>query len=227
VNPATLGILEAPGALGADIVVGDAQVFGCAPSFGGPSVGFLACRAEHLHRIPGRLVSQTVDADGRVCYALTLQAREQHIRRARATSNICSNQALSALAATIHLALLGPQGLEDRAAVCLRRAHHLHSRLCGLPGVAPLVDGPFFNEFALRLPQPAEEFRGAMRARGIDPGVPLSRVWRGRPLEGPAATQAGTTLLVAVTELNPPEALDRYVEAASAVLGAVARKDEM
>jgi glycine dehydrogenase subunit 1 len=225
VDPAALGVLEAPGALGADIAVGDAQVFGCSPSFGGPSVGFLACRTEHLRQIPGRLVSQTVDADGRVCYTLTLQAREQHIRRARATSNICSNQALSALAATIHLALLGPQGLEDRAVVCLRRAHHLHASLCGLPGVAPLVDGPFFNEFALRLPLPAEEFRAAMRSQGVDPGVPLARVWRGQALEGPAAAEAAAALLVAVTELNLPHALERYVEAAAAVLGAGAERD--
>ena len=219
VNPAPLGLLEAPGALGADIVVGDAQVFGCPPSFGGPSVGFLACRKEHLRQIPGRLVSQTVDEDGRVCYTLTLQAREQHIRRARATSNICSNQALSALAATIHLALLGPKGLQDRAALCLRRAHHLHSRLCALPGVRPLADGPFFNEFGILLPYPAREFRAAMRAHGVDPGVPVERLWRGQTMNERAAQIAETALLVAVTELNPPEALEAYIQAAGAVLG--------
>jgi glycine dehydrogenase subunit 1 len=227
-NPATLGILEAPGALGADIVLGDAQVFGCPPAFGGPSVGFLACRAEHVRQIPGRLVSQTVDEDGRDCYTLTLQAREQHIRRAKATSNICSNQALSALAATIHLALLGPEGLRERGEVCLRRAHHLHSRLCALQGLQPLVDGPFFHEFALRLPCAAEDFAAAMRTRGVDPGVPLSRLWRGLPAGSAAAAPetAGPTLeqtlLVAVTELNPPEALDAYVEAAAGVLAACA-----
>ena len=218
VNPASLGLLESPGALGADVVVGDAQVFGCPPAFGGPSVGFLACRHEHVRQIPGRLVSQTVDEDGRVCYTLTLQAREQHIRRAKATSNICSNQALSALAATIHLALLGPSGLRDRADICLRRAHHLQARLCALPGVGPLVDGPYFNEFALRLPCPAEDFREAMRARGVDPGVPLARLWQGQPMTTEAAALANTGLLVAVTELNPPEALDAYVGAAAVVL---------
>jgi glycine dehydrogenase subunit 1 len=226
VNPATLGVLESPGALGADIVVGDAQVFGCPPSFGGPSVGFLACRSEHVRQIPGRLVSQTLDEDGRLCYTLTLQAREQHIRRAKATSNICSNQSLSALAATVHLALLGPQGLKERAEICLRRAHYLQTRLCSLPGVHPLVDGPFFHEFALRLPLAAGDFASAMRAQGIDPGVPLERLWRGHAapaIDTPAAQAAaglpvGHGLLVAVTELNTPEALDRYVETAAGVL---------
>ncbi len=237
VNPATLGLLESPGAQGADIVVGDAQVFGCAPAFGGPSVGFLACRMEHVRQIPGRLVSQTVDEDGRLCYTLTLQAREQHIRRAKATSNICSNQALSALAATIHLALLGPAGLQERGEICLRRAHYLHSRLCLLPGVRSLVDGPFFNEFALRLPCPADDFRRSMRKRGVDPGVPLARLWQGQDAssggadlhgEGPsradaagAATPDGPpadALLVAVTELNPPGALETYLAEAAEVL---------
>jgi glycine dehydrogenase subunit 1 len=220
VNPAALGLLESPGVAGADIVVGDAQVFGCPPSFGGPSVGFLACRKDYIRQIPGRLVSQTVDADGRVCYTLTLQAREQHIRRAKATSNICSNQALSALAATIHLSLLGPAGLAQRADICLQRAHHLQSRLCAQPGVRLLVDGPFFNEFALLLPGPAAEFRAAMRARGVDPGVPLERLYAGRLEAAAEATPlAGRSLLVAVTELNPPEALDAYVAAAAEVLG--------
>jgi glycine dehydrogenase subunit 1 len=218
VNPAPLGLLESPGVLGADIVVGDAQVFGCPPAFGGPSVGFLACKQEHLRQIPGRLVSQTVDEDGLVCYTLTLQAREQHIRRAKATSNICSNQALSALAATIDLALLGPTGLRDRADICLRRAHYLQSRLCALPGIRPLVGGPFFSEFALRLPCPAEDFRAAMRARGVDPGVPLARLWRGQPTPAQVAALADGVLLVAVTELNPPEALDAYVQAAGELL---------
>ncbi len=184
-------------------------------------MGFLACRKDRVRQIPGRLVSQTVDEDGRVCYTLTLQAREQHIRRAKATSNICSNQALSALAATIHLALLGPAGLRDRGEICLRRAHFLRSRLCALPGVRPLVDGPFFNEFALRLPCRAEDFALAMRARGVDPGVPLARLWRGQPADvqgGAVEMPVEEALLVAVTELNPPEALAKYVEAAASIL---------
>jgi glycine dehydrogenase subunit 1 len=205
-NPMTLGVLAAPGCLGADIVVGDVQVFGNAMCFGGPSAGFLACREAYLRQVPGRLVGQTVDADGRRCYTLTLQAREQHIRRAKATSNICSNQALNALAATVYLSLLGPRGLKELGELCVRRAHHLRSRLCSLPGVKPGAEGPFFHEFAIHLPVADTEFTRAMRAFGVDPGVPLSRF--GRP----------SSLLVAVTELNPPEALDRYVATARHVL---------
>ncbi len=205
-NPMTLGVLAAPGCLGADIVVGDVQVFGNAMCLGGPSAGFLSCRDAHLRQMPGRLVGQTVDADGRTCYTLTLQAREQHIRRAKATSNICSNQALNALAATVYLSLLGPHGLKELGELCVRRAHHLRSRLCSLPGIKPAVEGPFFHEFAVDLPMSDIEFARAMRAFGVDPGVPLSRF--GRP----------NSLLVAVTELNPPEALDRYVATARHVL---------
>jgi glycine dehydrogenase subunit 1 len=205
-NPMTLGVLPAPGHLGADIAVGDAQVFGNPMCFGGPSAGFLACRKAYLRQIPGRLVGQTTDADDRTCYTLTLQVREQHIRRAKATSNICSNQALNALAATVYLSLLGPQGLKELGELCVRRAHYLHSRLCSLPGVKPTVQGPFFHEFAVNLPMNDLDFRLAMRALGVDPGVPLSRF--GRP----------GSLLVAVTELNPPEALDQYVTAADEVL---------
>ena len=233
VNPSTLGILEAPGACGADIAVGDVQVFGNAPSFGGPSSGFLACRQDHVRQIPGRLVGQTVDEEGRTCYTLTLQTREQHIRRAKATSNICSNQALSALAATIHLSLLGPGGLRQLGSICLARAHYLQARLCQLPGVEPLVDGPFFNEFSLRLPCPATGFAAAMRRHGVDPGVPLVRLLRGldytgyqRGLPGDAAN-AESVLLVAVTELNGPETLDRYVAAARKVLARTAKQPGM
>jgi glycine cleavage system P protein (glycine dehydrogenase) subunit 1 len=236
VDPSVLGVLEAPGRLGADIVVGDAQVFGNAPSFGGPSAGFLACGSAHVRQLPGRLVGQTTDADGRVCYTLTLQAREQHIRRARATSNICSNQALSALSATIHLALLGPRGLRERGEVCLQRAHYLHEALCALPGVRPFVTGPFFSEFALALPCAAADFVAAMRARGVDPGVSLARLQaaatpvfpaaagapRAQAAAASGAAPAANVLLVAVTEVNPPDELDRYIATAREVLPSLA-----
>ena len=207
-NPMTLGVLETPEALGADIAVGDVQVFGNSMSFGGPSAGYMACRQTYLRGLPGRLVGQTVDSDGHRCYCLTLQAREQHIRRAKATSNICSNQALNALAATIQLALLGPVGLRELGEICLRRAHHLQAGLAALTGVRPLFSGPFFHEFALRLPGEAAEFARAMRARGVDPGVPLGRF-----------DQAWSdVLLVAVTEVNTPAALETYLAAARDVL---------
>lgn len=224
VDPSVLGVLEAPGILGADIVVGDAQGFGSAPSYGGPGVGFLACTSEHVRQLPGRLVGQTTDADGRTCYTLTLQAREQHIRRAKATSNICSNQALSALASTIHLALLGPDGLRERGELCLRRAHYLHEALCALPGVEPLVDGAFFSEFALLLPCPAAEFRALMREQGVDPGVPLALLHQDTRADVPWPLDS--VLLAAVTELNPPEALDHYASAAKTVLHHLSSEEE-
>ncbi len=218
VNLGTLGVLEAPGTLGADLVVGDAQVFGNAPAFGGPSAGFLACSSAHLRQLPGRVVGQTSDADGRTCYVLTLQAREQHIRRAKATSNICSNQALSALAATVHLALLGPQGLRERGELCLQRAHYLQRGLCALAGVSLLVEGPFFSEFAVVLPCPAEEFREDMRSRGLDPGVPLTRLAPGKRPALPRSVEH--VLLVAVTEVNTPESLESCIATARDVLTA-------
>jgi len=220
VDPLVLGVIEAPGAMGADIVVGDAQAFGNPMSFGGPSVGFLACRTEHVRQIPGRIVGQTVDSLGSRSYTLTLQTREQHIRRARATSNICSNQALSALAATIHLALLGPSGLRRLGEVCLQRAHHLQRELCALPGVRLLVDGPFFYEFALSLPLSAADFARRMRQRDVDPGVPLSRVpdFVGALLPAAGNIDPQSVLLVAATESNTPEALERYVIEARGVL---------
>lgn len=203
-NPMTLGLLEAPGTLGADIAVGDVQVFGNSMSFGGPSAGYMATRTAFLRQLPGRLVGQTTDTAGRTCYTLTLQAREQHIRRAKATSNICSNQALNALAATVHLALLGPQGLAELGEVCVRRAHWLQQRLVELPGVEPLVSGPFFHEFAVRLAEPADAFTARMRQVGIEAGVPLGRWFPQEP----------NGLLVAVTEVNTPDDLAAYVEEA-------------
>lgn len=206
--PLTLGLLEAPGVLGADIAVGDVQPFGNAMCFGGPSAGYMACRAKLLRQLPGRLVGRTLDADGRTCYTLTLQAREQHIRRAKATSNICSNQALNALASTAYLTLLGPQGLSELGSLCLRRAHSLVERLETLPGIERAYTGPFFNEVTLRLPLAAAEFRQRMRSLGIDPGVPLERWFPDRPQD----------LLVAVTEMNPPERLEAYLDAARRAL---------
>ncbi|MHB8868919.1 MAG: aminomethyl-transferring glycine dehydrogenase subunit GcvPA [Thermoleophilia bacterium] len=206
------GVLAPPGETGADVATGDVQPIGNPPSFGGPSAGFLACGAAYLRQLPGRLVGRTLDADGRTCFALTLQAREQHIRRAKATSNICSNQALAALAATVHLALLGPVGLRELGEVCVARAHSLHDRLTALPGLDTAFRGAFFHEFALRVAGGAEPFARALRAAGVDPGVPLGRY-------DPAWDDL---LLVAVTEANGPADLTAYVAAAAAERGAEA-----
>jgi glycine dehydrogenase subunit 1 len=207
-NPMTLGVLASPGSLGADVAVGDVQPFGNPMSYGGPSAGYLACRSGFLRQLPGRLVGETTDNDGQRCYALTLQAREQHIRRAKATSNVCTNQALCALAATIHLSLLGPTGLREVGEICLQRAHSLQARLASLPSVSPLWNASFFHEFAVELPIDAETFRGAMRARGIDPGIPLARFF----------PDLGNALLVTVTEMNGPDDLDLYASTARDVL---------
>ncbi|MBU2603088.1 MAG: aminomethyl-transferring glycine dehydrogenase subunit GcvPA [Actinobacteria bacterium] len=203
------GVLSPPGAEGADVAVGDVQPIGNPPQFGGPSAGFLACRDQFIRQLPGRLVGKTVDADRRVCFSLTLQAREQHIRREKATSNICSNQALAALAATIHLALLGPVGLRQLGEVCVTRAHSLCDRLTRIDGFEPLFSGTFFHEFTLRVAGGAESFAAGMRRLGVDPGVPLGRF---RP-------EWSDLLLVAVTEMNGPDDLTAYVEAAREVMG--------
>ncbi len=184
VNPATLGVLEAPGLQGADLVVGEGQGIGLPLSYGGPYLGFMASSTALLRRLPGRICGQTCDVRGERAYVLTLQAREQHIRRAKATSNVCTNQALCALGVTIYLSLLGPIGLRRLGELCFARAHYLARRLSAVSG-ARLAhpDAPFFDEFALRVPDAA-----AVRDRLTDRGY----------LVGPVVDE--DTLLVAVTE---------------------------
>jgi len=203
-DPVAMSVLSPPGHDGADIVVGDGQSLGVSMSYGGPLVGFFAIRKKDVRRLPGRLAGVTVDLDGRRGYVLTLQTREQHIRRERATSNICTNQGLMALANTIHLALLGAQGMRDVAVQCLEKAHYLASRAASVPGVSVHHgDTPFFREFVLRLPGPAADFIRAAQAKRILAGVPLSRFDRSRPNE----------LLVAATEKRSKDEMDRYVDA--------------
>jgi glycine dehydrogenase subunit 1 len=202
-DPVAMALLKPPGEDGADVVVGEGQPLGVPMGYGGPLVGFLAIRKRDVRRLPGRLAGMTVDLDGRRGYVLTLQTREQHIRREKATSNICTNQGLMALANTVHMALLGAQGLRDVAAQCLQKTHYLARRLGRIAGVSLLHgDAPFFREFVLRLPGDARSFLEAAAARDILAGVPLSRF-------DPERTDQ---LLVAVTEKRTREEMARYEE---------------
>jgi len=202
VDPISLALLAAPGDYGADIAVGEGQQLGLAPSYGGPHVGFMACRNELVRRLPGRLVGQAADARGRRGFVLTLQAREQHIRREKATSNICTNHALCALGATVYLSYMGPDGLRSIATTSLSRAHYLAQRLTDLPGFESAFPGaPFVNEFPLRAKQP-EEVLARLAEKGILGGLDAGRWFP--ELEG--------VLIFCCTELNDPAALDELVE---------------
>jgi glycine dehydrogenase subunit 1 len=202
VDPISLGLLKSPGEYGADIAVGDGQPLGIPLSFGGPYLGFLACREQLMRRMPGRLVGATVDRKGRRGFVLTLQAREQHIRREHATSNITTNHALMALAATTYLARMGGAGLRSLAELSIQRAHSLAQRVIKRPGYRLPFQSPFLWEFVVRTPYPAEEVQAFMLERGVLPGLPLGRFY-------PDLKDA---LLVSVTELNDPPSLDRFVE---------------
>jgi glycine dehydrogenase subunit 1 len=211
VEPVSLGLLQSPGEWGADIVAGDAQPFGIAPQFGGPTVGFIGCRDKHLRQLPGRVAGATTDAEGKIAYTLTLQTREQHIRREKATSNICTNQALCALAVTVYLTLLGPQGVQEVAEVSVRRAHALADQLAKVPGFRIAFQNPYFHEFVLRCDQPVADVLAGLRQRGILGGVALG-TWYPDLADG---------ILVAVTETNSPADLDAYAAALAEVAGGV------
>ena len=215
VNPMSLGVLKPPsdwGENGADIVCGDGQPFGVPMASGGPSFGFICSRKEFMRQLPGRIIGKTVDLDGRTGYALTLQAREQHIRRGKATSNICTNQGLLVTAGTIYMSLMGPQGIRETALTCHRRAVELQQRLLQIDGVEEFFTGPFFHEFALRLPIPAVQVVEAMMAEGVLPGLVLSDFSDGN-LE-----HAETGLLVAVTEKRTNAEIEKYVALLTQVL---------
>ena len=201
----SLGALMPPGEMGADIVAGEGQSLGNAPTFGGPTVGLLAARQRFVRQMPGRLVGETVDADGRRGFVLTLSTREQHIRREKATSNICTNSGLCALAFTIHLTMLGEKGLTRLAELNHARALELAERLELVQGIR-IENQTFFNEFTLRLPRPAADVVEALARRGVLGGVPLSRLL-------PAWAEAEPLLLVAATETNTDEDMDAFVAA--------------
>ncbi len=211
VNPVTLALLAPPGDWGeggADIACGDAQPFGVPLSSGGPYVGFMACRMEHVRQMPGRIAGRTVDAEGKRGYTLTLQAREQHIRRGKATSNICTNQGLLMTAATIHLALLGPVGLERVAAACAARTRELVASLTKIDGVRAAFAGPRFHEAVLQLDRPVAPLLEALAAEGIVGGLDLSGDY---PELGPA-------ILVCATETRTPADIAQYARALGRLL---------
>jgi glycine dehydrogenase subunit 1 len=205
-DPLSLGVLAPPGELGADIAVAEGQSLGDHLNFGGPYLGIIAARMDDVRKMPGRIVGETVDVDGALGYVLTLQAREQHIRREKANSNICTNQTLMAIAATIYLGWLGPEGLAELGRQCASRAAYAAEQLTAVGGVELLHPGaPFFKEFALRLSRPAEEVRDALLEHGILGGVPIE-------------TAGDDVLLVAVTEKRDKGEIDRYADALAQVM---------
>jgi glycine dehydrogenase subunit 1 len=203
-DPISLGLLKRPAELGADIAVAEGQSLGTPLQYGGPYLGILACREPFLRRLPGRIAGQTVDRRGRRCWVLTLQTREQHIRREKATSNICTNQGLMALRATIYLALLGPQGLREVANLCLQKSHYAYQKLLQGGLFQEVFPQPFFKEFVVRAPEGQLSQRLAnARQQNILAGVPLSRWYPERRDE----------LLVCVTEKRTRQDIDAWVAA--------------
>jgi len=202
----SLGLITPPGEQGADIVVAEGQSLGNGLNFGGPYVGLFAVREKFIRQMPGRLAGQTVDADGRRGFVLTLSTREQHIRRDKATSNICTNSGLCALAFSIHLSLLGEEGFAKLATINHSRAVELADKLNAIPGVA-LITPSFFNEFTLKLPRSAAEVVEALAAKGILAGVPASRLG-----------YVDDLLIVAATETNTDEDIAAFATALEEVL---------
>ncbi|MFH2125132.1 MAG: aminomethyl-transferring glycine dehydrogenase subunit GcvPA [Pseudomonadota bacterium] len=207
-NPIALAVAKTPAQMGADIAVGEGQPLGLPLSFGGPYLGFMAVREALLRTMPGRIVGRTHDGQGRTGYCLTLQTREQHIRREKATSNICSNEALCALAAVIFLGLMGKQGLVELAELNMTQAAYARERLTSIDGVEPVDQGPWFNEFRVRLPIDARVAVSRMIDKGIAAGFPLGRYY----------PDQSNNLLVAVTEKRSKEEIGYLAEGLEAVL---------
>lgn len=210
-EPASLGVLSSPGEYGADIVVGEAQTLGSPLGFGGPALGFFAARTAFLRRLPGRLVGKTIDDREQTGYVLTLRTREQDIRRERATSNICTNQALLALATTIYLATLGKSGFHELSEQCLQRAHYARERISAVPGFTPLFTRPFFDEFAVATPLPVGELNAKLRQRGIIGGYDLSRDY----------PELGSAALFCVTETHTREEIDGLADALAEIANGI------
>jgi glycine dehydrogenase subunit 1 len=206
----SLGLLKSPGEMGADIVVGEGQSLGVGLQFGGPHLGLFACNAKHVRQMPGRLCGETVDADGRRGFVLTLSTREQHIRREKATSNICTNSGLMSLAFTIHMTLLGEKGLRHLAQLNHARACDVADRVAAIPGVRLLTDR-FFNEFAVQLPVPARQAVRDMAEMGVLGGVSAARLY-------PGCADLENVLLIAATETVAPSDIDALVRALTEVV---------
>jgi glycine dehydrogenase subunit 1 len=207
VEALSLGILQAPGTYGADIVVGEGQSLGLSVSYGGPYVGFFATREKFLRQMPGRLAGETVDQNGKRAYVLTLSTREQHIRRERATSNICTNQGLCALATAIFMSTLGKQGFREIAVLNLRKADYLKNRLANVPNFKIRFATDIFNEFVLECPGPVEEILNSLKQEGIIGGYPLEFFY----------PDLKNCLLICVTELNSRKEMDRLAEKLEAI----------
>jgi len=215
VDPIVLGILAPPGECGVDVAVGEGQPLGNRLDFGGPSFGFFAAREEYLRRIPGRIAGETVDVDGRRGFVLTLQTREQHIRRERATSNICTAQALNALAAIVYLSWLGRRGIVELGQLLLARTHYARQALAGLDGVSLQHEQPVIREFALRLDADVAAVKRRCARQGVNPGVDVHAL-SGRP-------EDSGVLLVAITERRSREQIDRLVDVLAAAVAAERR----
>ena len=207
-NPLSLGILKPPGQFGADVVVGDVQTLGVPPSFGGPHCGFFAVTKKWMRQMPGRIVGETVDREGKRGFVLTLQTREQHIRRDKATSNICSNQALNALAATVYLSAMGKNGLHQVAYLNMQKAYYAKQRLLQVPGVSNVFSAPFFNEFVIRLSASVHDVNEQLLEKGILGGYPLEQL----------DPQYQQMMLVAVTEQRSKAEIDQLAEELERIL---------
>jgi len=203
-DPTAMGMLQTPGHYGADIVTGDGQPLGIPTSYGGPYVGLFAAKQEFIRQMPSRLSGRTLDKNGKTGYVLTLQTREQHIRRERATSNICTNEALYALAATIYLAAMGKQGMRQVAELCYHKAHYAAAHISQLPGYSLPMNGPFFQEFVVQCPASPAEINKKLMDRNILGGLDVSE-------------KIPNGMLLCVTEMNSKEDIDALVAALSEI----------